>query len=206
MSLTHKVIIPIWSKDVLRWFVGGSLVERAIERLEDVRGVHNLVLLSHDLKVAREVVDEIEMELTIECVRLPPKHKINSFLELIRQYAEKFVEKEPEILIGLNPAYPFLDRGRMESAIHAVKKKRSAVTVVPTRYLSATHRHVKVESGFSLVEACLALHSDQLKNNNTADVLSATSELIEIDEIEAVNATTPEGRKIAEAILTHGDV
>lgn len=210
--LPITIVIPAGMSSV-KWLGSNSLLERLLDKLSDVREA-DVLILAHDLERVNYTVGAGWTE--------SPEHRISQLsetavpllsghpgLNLARYVHGSSTEDHGYVVC--HPLYPFLHKERIEQAIADLLNnwKLSVLTleqptlsvIKPPLVTTAKELH----RCHAVVEACVAVHSNQLGLLSPEKVLCGTvTKFTEIEPIEAVNMLDASGRKIAEALTQYG--
>jgi hypothetical protein len=117
--------------------------------------------------------------------------------------------KPGDVLMAVDPRYPFLEQGRIETALLAItaglpNATEAAVTVYGTwSLLCNSAGENKVIRRAPLVDACVAVLKNDLEMGK-ADFLGMSVHQIPLEFPEIIDISTPRGMELAEIAACYG--
>ena len=198
-----SAVIPVFHEHAFLWLAGDSVLTRLLKKLEDVRGIDELqILTTQDLRerVLEELVNR-NSEMCLPFTLSTAFDGLTTRRPLMATCMRAGAGHPKHIAVGVNPMYPFLPAGAIEEILGFVQNDDTAIAYT-------THGEYNLQEGLHdkyfvrsspPVDACLAAHindgyspSDKSEKGERPNWIKR-----ELTVIEAINIESDHGWHLA---------
>jgi CMP-N-acetylneuraminic acid synthetase len=210
MPKTIKTVACILVRDakVFAWLGHKPIINWAIERLHEVRGIDHLVCVA-DPKLATQTA-RLLAKMDIDTVVLPPA--------LTRQKTERDIDNwlasaagpadDADVILSFRPTSPFMPAAKIEAALDAVARN-AADTCVTVREVSAYVRLSAVNPAAPVSRLSAYSEVGTVRAFAPARVVErpiGRFQPIQVSLIESLDVSIPDNLRVASALVAAGNI
>lgn len=187
-------VVPLFGNLVHQWIGPDHLLNILLPKLSDVRELSAIVIVSDQVEAAKAHLEHdpgVPLYWHTEPRRTGPLPAVCHQVATCRA----------SVLLGIDPAYPFLDREKIEAVLYSACRGReqccSAFTTSGAWRLSDQGMDPSLVQQSAYVDACVAVPAERIHGF----ILPGPVVGFPLTAFEAINVCEEEGRRLANAVV-----
>ncbi len=196
-----QAIVPVFGDMVHQWVGSNHVLDLLLTKLDAIRELDQVIVVSDQIADARGYISDLSLDTTVIWHEEASRAQTLAITCCHVSRRVTVETSDPPVILGVDPAFPFLDREKIEAILYAVQhdKQKSAFTVAGNwamAYRDGGDWLLHPEPNY--VDACIAIRG----SNEVRMLMPGPSKAVLITTIEAINLYDNAGRGIANAVVT----
>ncbi len=199
-------VVPLFGNLVHQWIGPDHLLNILLPKLSDVRELRAIVIVSDQTEAAKAYLEHdpgVPLYWHTEPQRTGPLPVVCHQVAMCRDAGSCFANLLPDasVLLGIDPAYPFLDREKIEAVLYSAcrdrEQCRSAFTTSGAWRLYDQGMDPTLVPQSAYVDACVAVPAERSQGL----ILPGPVVGFPLTAFEAIDVCEEEGRRLANAVV-----